>query len=164
MNFRKKQVILNTCVSGFGVRPNKTGLFLIVLTILFCLAACGNNDALYLELWGAASIGDFAQVKNLVEKGLDVNKKDLSGSTPLIHAATGGHADVVNYLISKGADVNVKENSLHLSALSAAAAGGHADTVLLLLNAGATDTAGAYMYAEQYHRRDIMEMLQAAAE
>lgn len=135
----------------------------IVATLLLCsLWTCGNNEALYPELWAAASGGKFEKVKQLVEKGLDVNKKDASGSTAIIHASTGGHTDVVKYLISKKADVNVKENSIGLTALSAAASGGHAATVLLLLNAGATDIPGAYMYAEQYHRQDIMEMLKAA--
>ena len=70
---------------------------------------------------------------------------------------------MVKYLIIRGADVNVKENSMGLSALSAAASGGHAATVLLLLNAGATDKANAYMLAEKYHRQDIMEMIKASA-
>ncbi len=139
------------------------GLLIIALLLLFGLMACENKEKLYPELWGAASAGDLEEVKQLVGKGLDVNKKDLSGGTPIFHAATGGHTDVVKYLISKGADINVRENSMNLSPLSAAASGGYADTVLVLLNAGATDTANAYIYAEKYHRRDIMEMLKNSA-
>lgn len=138
---------------------SRTGLFIVAIFIFFSIVTCGNKDALYPEFWSAAAGGDLEKVEQLVDKGLDVNNRDLAGSTALIQAATEGHTKVVKYLISKGADVNVKEKSMNLSALSAAASRGHLDTVRILLDAGATDTANAYMYAEKYRRTQVMEML-----
>lgn len=62
--------------------------------------------------------------------------------------------------ISKSAKIGLNRNTLRdLFFL----AGGHTETVQLLLNAGATDTANAYMQAEQYHRTDIMGLLKDAS-
>lgn len=45
-------------------------------------------------------------LKYLVEElGHDVNKRDLTGYTPLHHAAARGDNDMILYLVSKGADV-----------------------------------------------------------
>lgn len=57
----------------------------------------------------AASKGDLATVKSLVDKGVNVNTQDERGSTPLMEAVWAGHADVVNFLIERKADVNVKK-------------------------------------------------------
>jgi len=52
----------------------------------------------------AAYNGDLEEVKNLVEKGADVNLGiPHDNRTPLHFAAGGGHLEVVTYLVSKGA-------------------------------------------------------------
>jgi hypothetical protein len=51
----------------------------------------------------AARYGHEAVVKLLLEKGVDLDSKDISGRTPLSHAARYGHEAVVK-LHEKGAD------------------------------------------------------------
>ncbi len=133
-----------------------------ILTFILLLFACTNIEELYPEFWSAAAGGDLQKVEQLVDKGLDVNKKDMSGGTALFQAATEGHTDVVEFLISKGAEVNIREKSMGLSPLSAAASNGHNATVSALLDAGATDINGAIGMAEQYYRTEIVQLLTAA--
>ena len=57
----------------------------------------------------AARKGDFEEVKRLVEKGADVNVKDVALNTPLIAAVTVNHTEMVKYLLEKGASVEDKD-------------------------------------------------------
>ncbi|WOE64065.1 ankyrin repeat domain-containing protein [Wolbachia endosymbiont of Zaprionus tsacasi] len=63
------------------------------------------------------------EVKNLLNKGVNVNAKDDDRCTPLHLAAREGCEDVVKTLIAKGANVNaegiVDETPLHLAARGA---------------------------------------------
>ena len=45
-------------------------------------------------------------VQRLLEKGADVNAKDVAHETPLMYACVGGHADIAIQLIRHGADVH----------------------------------------------------------
>lgn len=54
----------------------------------------------------AADKGDLNAVKEALEKGADINVKDSSGWTSLMHASNKGHAEIVKLLIEKGADIN----------------------------------------------------------
>jgi ankyrin repeat protein len=69
-----------------------------------------SNLALDIELMVAANKGDLAKVKSLVEQGAYPNYHNEGGSTPLIEAVYGGHAEVVKYLLEKGADPNARKN------------------------------------------------------
>ncbi len=119
---------------------------------------------LYPNLWAASSGQDLDEVKRLVAKGADVNQRDASGSTALLHAALGGNVDIVKFLIDKGAEINIKEGSMGLSPLSAAAANGHRSVVVLLIEAGATDIDGAISTAEQFGHKEIVALLLRAKE
>jgi len=88
------------------------------------------------ELFEAVKSGDAARVKELLEKGADVNARDNKGWTPLHLAAQKGHADVAELLIKNGADVNAK-NNYGWTPLYAAAQEGHADVAELLIRHGA---------------------------
>ena len=44
----------------------------------------------------------------LVEKGADINKKDIHGITALLAAIWEGHTSTVEYLLSVGADASLK--------------------------------------------------------
>lgn len=59
------------------------------------------------KLVWAVKNGSLDEVKNIVEKGVDVNAELLNGRNPLHYAADYGHTDVLNYLISKGGKVDV---------------------------------------------------------
>ena len=62
------------------------------------------------ELHEAAAEGDLQRVKKLVEKGVDVDVKNIVRWTPLHFAAVSGYLNVVRFLVEKGADVNAKDN------------------------------------------------------
>ena len=60
-------------------------------------------------------------VKQHIEAGTDINKKEqMSGSTPLISAATFGKITIVKALIDANADLSIKNNegatALHIAA------------------------------------------------
>ena len=57
----------------------------------------------------AISKGDLAKVKQLVEIGVDVNKKDERGTTPLMYAILFNQPQIAAYLIRNGADCNAKD-------------------------------------------------------
>jgi ankyrin repeat protein len=58
-------------------------------------------------LMEAAKRGDYAEVRERLERGDDVDKKDGTGCNALIWAANNGHTDVVQLLIDHGADLSV---------------------------------------------------------
>ena len=116
---------------------------------------------LYPDLWAASSGQDLDEVKRLVAKGADVNRRDASGSTALLHAAMAGNQGIVKFLISKGAEINIKERSMGLSPISAAAANGHESVVKLLIEMGATDIDGAISAAKQFGHEEIEALLNA---
>lgn len=55
-----------------------------------------------------------------LEREYDINAGDLNGATPLIMASVGGHACIVEMLLSKGAEASIAEdaggNALHFAA------------------------------------------------
>ena len=68
-----------------------------------------NNAELHLyELVYWASLGEFEQVKALLEQGLDPNQTDDEGYSALQAAAENGYLNVVQLLIQQGADVHYK--------------------------------------------------------
>lgn len=52
----------------------------------------------------AISNGDLMKVKELVENGVDINKRDERGVTPLMFAIMFNQPQIVAYLIGKGSD------------------------------------------------------------
>ena len=47
-------------------------------------------------------------VKCLVEHGVDVNKENKYGETPLVNAFKIGNEDIVKYLVENGTELNKK--------------------------------------------------------
>ena len=80
----------------------------------------------------AAAAGSLAELKLLPMP--DLIKADENGQTPLIWAADGGHAQVVDFLVASGCDVNAK-GFLENTAVSRASRNGHADALRSLLKA-----------------------------
>ncbi|KAI9768827.1 MAG: hypothetical protein M1840_004641 [Geoglossum simile] len=85
------------------------------------------------ELINAASQGQEAVVRRLLEKGADVNAENKYGSTALNQAANEA---VARFLLEKGANVNA-ENKEGWIALHVAANQGHKEVAQLLLEKGA---------------------------
>lgn len=61
------------------------------------------------QLYEDCKRGDFSQVKELIEKGANVNVVDGAGSgTPLHWAVAWGNQEFIEFFVEKGADVNAK--------------------------------------------------------
>jgi len=76
-------------------------------------------------------------IKELIDKGADINKKDKYGLTPLHLASYNNRVEVVKILILRGAKLGVKGGEHGWSPLHYAAERGHIEVVKLLLDAGA---------------------------
>lgn len=81
--------------------------------------------------------GNIATVRILLAAKADVNVAKDNGYTPLLTAASRGHAEIVKLLISAGADLNHQTKSGGLTALHLASSAGYRDIVQLLIAAGA---------------------------
>jgi pectate lyase len=92
------------------------------------------------ELHLAAGLGDLARVKSLVEKGVDVDKRDEVGWTPLYWAASTAEEEVAEFLVGKGAAIDVRTNNKR-TLLHQAATAGAAKLTSLLISKGADSNA-----------------------
>jgi ankyrin repeat protein len=54
----------------------------------------------------ACATGNLELVKTLLEKGFDVNKKDMSNLTPIMHAALFGDRTIIKLLVEHGAKIS----------------------------------------------------------
>ncbi len=88
------------------------------------------------ELAGLKENISLAKVKDLLEKGADVEVKDEKGWTPLMWACAKGHADVARLMIENGADIEAKSED-GSTALMFACWKGHADVARLMIEKGA---------------------------
>ncbi|WP_353271056.1 ankyrin repeat domain-containing protein [Wolbachia endosymbiont (group A) of Alloplasta piceator] len=64
-----------------------------------------NNDDL---LVSAAGVGRLSDVRELLEKGANIEARDSDGYTSLHRAAEGGHLEIIRFLIDKGANIGAK--------------------------------------------------------
>jgi len=74
-----------------------------------------------IDIQMAVLSGNLEAVRQYIEAGTDINKKDaMSGATPLISAASFGKNDIAKALIDAGADLTLKNNdgstALHVAA------------------------------------------------
>ncbi len=88
------------------------------------------------QLLKAAKKGDIEEVRLLLEKGADVNSRNMDGWTALMLAAWNGNTETVELLLDEGADVNSKSIS-GWTALMFAAANGCIKTAKFLIEKGA---------------------------
>ena len=61
------------------------------------------------DIFEAAEGGVLADVKALVDQGVDVNCRDNWGTTPLMRAALNGNLEVCTFLLSNGGRVDIKD-------------------------------------------------------
>lgn len=78
-----------------------------------------EQEKLNRELTNAASVGDTQKVKDLIQKGADVNSCSLNARTPLMFASYQGHTKTAELLIQKGADVDSRDDRGQTSLIQA---------------------------------------------
>jgi len=107
--------------------------FVILLLLGECSPSGGSNnsqpgknvetksetDTPKMDLQAAIVSGNLEAVKQHIEAGTDINRKDqMSGSTPLITAATFGKTAIAKALIDANADLDLKKEVRQLFFLS----------------------------------------------
>jgi membrane protease YdiL (CAAX protease family) len=104
------------------------------------------------------------EIKNLLEKGADVNCRDEDDSTPLITAATLRYIEVARVLLKNGADVNAHQKT-GVTPLMMASHLGHVEMVRALIENGAevnrSDISGStpLIEASDYGHVEVVKIL-----
>ncbi|MDC7232116.1 MAG: ankyrin repeat domain-containing protein [Spirochaetales bacterium] len=118
----------------------------------------------------AARHGYAAIAEILYQAGADVNRISLDrNNTPLMDAASEGHADLVQFFIDKGASLEIKSKSGQ-TALILATGNGNLDCAEILIKAGADcdqkDSMGlsARKYARLYKLDSLLDKMPPAPE
>jgi ankyrin repeat protein len=65
---------------------------------------------LEVEMLQVAAKGDNARIKELLDKGVNVNMRGADRNTPIMEATYAGHLDTVKLLLDHGADLSAKKN------------------------------------------------------
>ena len=139
----------------------KGNLISLTGVIFILLASMAMTGCMTTPLRDAALRGDVNAVKDLLDKGADVNEWADYLGTPLHQAAGKGHANVVALLIEKGANVNTV-GPFGFTALAYAATYGHTSTAKLLIERGADiDTAMAVL--DKYDKKAGIKLLEKFA-
>lgn len=105
-------------------------------------AADKGSDAVTTPLHQEVAQGSAAHALELLERGADMEARDLSGKTPLFIAASGrgpqgkSHREMVSFLLDHGAYVDTSDKWGN-SVLHGALSGGQADVAKLLIERGA---------------------------
>src|SRR5918996_3567829 len=84
-------------------------------------------------LMNAVKNNDIALVRELINRGINVNELDVNKDAPLIIAAYKGYTEIVKLLLKAGADVSVVDPGMKATALHAAACAGNAEVAKLLI-------------------------------
>jgi len=122
-------------------------------------------DKINQELRSGVFDGDLEKVKDALDKGADVNTKDvLTGRNVLMLAADKGKKEMVELLLNESADVNARSEG-RWTVLMIAAEGGYGDIVELLIENGAevdaenTNGKTALMRAIERGHRNVVDLL-----
>ncbi|MDP2815339.1 MAG: ankyrin repeat domain-containing protein [Rectinemataceae bacterium] len=137
-------------------RHNLISLISVILIMLVGMAMTGCATIPTTPLMQAVEKGDINTVKQLLDKGVDLNEigyadRDITireitinkniTMTALAFAAWKGHTNVVKLLLDKGADINAVDDHGY-TPLRSAIYKGHTDIVKMLLDKGADIETG----------------------
>jgi len=126
-----------------------------------------------MDIWEAAANGNIETIKELLNEGVDVNIKNIDGSTPLMYASrysnSSSSLDTVNFLLNHGADPNLQNDSgvtsLMMSSRHVNDGDSSLDTIKMLLDNGADPNLGsktgytALMYSAISGSSDAIKLL-----
>ena len=101
----------------------------------------GNGADLTTELSNAVLASDRERVEFLLDKGADINKRNLQGLAPLHGAARQRDSNMMTFLIKRGADLNARDSD-GWTPLAHAAFRNHVPSIDVLAAAGADLEAG----------------------
>ncbi|XP_054290850.1 ankyrin repeat domain-containing protein 39-like [Macrosteles quadrilineatus] len=116
-------------------------------------------------IWTAALDGDKQRVRDLLNKGTEVDKRDGAGYTALHYAVRRGDTEMCRLLLSAGANINAVTRAGQATALHRAAMSGRVEVVKLLIASGADvklkDTEGrtAEDRAQEYNQPEVFKLL-----
>ncbi len=87
-------------------------MLVAIMTAFLYLVPIGNASAATLSpMMEACYNGNYDKVKELVDKGANVNERSEHGTTPLMMAVISGNEKLVQYLIQNNADIKAKNNN-----------------------------------------------------
>ena len=175
-----KEIVSALLDRGANVNTKDSG----TLSPVIIAAHVGNRETVRLLLEGGAdpnatcsygsvltaawSSGDLAIVEDVIDKGADVNAKNISGGrTPLMFVVTQPTTSLAELLVQNGARLD-EADKFGKTALMHAAEYGGPDVVRFLLangaNINAKDNDGktALMYAQKNGRTEIVQLLKHA--
>ena len=127
VHFYREVIKLKMLIKRMEVKAIKTITTAMLLIALLTVAGCRkqeNSDNEQrpprISLHAAALQGNLDAIRQHIDAGSDLNKKDAYGSSPLIVAATFGKTEVAKTLIDAGADMKITNNEgstpLHIAA------------------------------------------------
>ena len=95
-------------------------ILVIAVMIITGSSAIASNTEVFFQ---SVKSGDYAEVKKLLEEGVDVNDKTPDGYTALMLAAGAGHLNILELLLLEGADINGRGHSDYTALMITAIAG-----------------------------------------
>ena len=118
-------------------------LFLL-MGVIFILQGCmgmngGEDETMKMQLFEAVEGKEFDAVRELLDKGVDINAQDGQGRTAIMIATYANDVEMVKVLIDEGADVDIQDDMLNNPFLYAGAEG-YLEILKLLIAAGADPT------------------------
>ena len=129
-----------------------------LLVFAFVVAPAAQAQDVNEDFLVAARKGDVAKLKELLDKGADVNTKTQYGATALAYACDKGHIEVVKLLLERGANVNVRDTFYGEVPLGWALQRENLGIIKLLLDKGAEGRERVLMAGVREDKVDIVKL------
>lgn len=112
----------------------------ITLFLQGCMAMnIGEDETMNEQLFKVVEGKEVDRVRDLLDKGVDINAQDTQGRTAIMIATYANDVEMVKVLIAEGADVDIQDNMLNNPFLYAGAEG-YMEILKLMIVAGADPT------------------------
>lgn len=99
----------------------------------------GEDETMNEQLFKVVEGKEVDRVRDLLDKGVDINAQDTQGRTAIMIATYANDVEMVKVLIAEGADVDIQDNMLNNPFLYAGAEG-YMEILKLMIAAGADPT------------------------